>query len=446
MTGERDRHLFSKGPKRVLSLDGGGVRGLVTLGVLLHLERELARRTASPGTFRLCQYFDLIGGTSVGALIATMLALGLPVQRIVDIFFRVVPQIFSGSRVWAGITTQFDAVALEVALQDVFAEIIAQDLNLEESERPAAPFDTVTMNSPFLKTGLAIVAKRADTNSVWVLTNNPKCKYWSPDNAFWAAKPVAERELFIPNADYQLLQVLRASASAPYYFQPIRIDVSREKAGTFVDGGASPFNNPAQELLLMCGLRPTDSACEASPTGFQWPLGRDRLLMVSVGCGKVPAMRTAEDLDRKLPLRFAFSMLHDIIDNASESATAWMQALSHTVEAEFIDYNVGDMQSLTLLAEPLLTFSRFNPHLDAAALQRDYDLIFPFPSETFAGLAEISNAKLGNLNRCFDIGTAVGRKRVRAEVFPDAFNIAAMTVAQMQTVPAQMQTEAEDGA
>ncbi len=61
-------------PKRMLALDGGGVRGLISLGILKRIEAELG----SP----LSNHFDLIGGTSTGALIATKLSTGSSVDEI----------------------------------------------------------------------------------------------------------------------------------------------------------------------------------------------------------------------------------------------------------------------------------------------------------------------------------------------------------------------------
>src|SRR5271163_828589 len=59
---------------RILSLDGGGVRGLSSLLILRNIMEEVARRQG-PGTAeaRPCDYFDLIGGTGTGGLIAVML-------------------------------------------------------------------------------------------------------------------------------------------------------------------------------------------------------------------------------------------------------------------------------------------------------------------------------------------------------------------------------------
>src|SRR3954464_8639425 len=76
-----EKRLSSDGPKRILSLDGGGIRGAVTLGFLGEIERILAERHEKndimiEAGFRLHHYFDLIGGTSTGCIIAALLAVG----------------------------------------------------------------------------------------------------------------------------------------------------------------------------------------------------------------------------------------------------------------------------------------------------------------------------------------------------------------------------------
>ena len=70
----RDRHLFGPGPKRMLSLDGGGVRGAIAIGFLERLESLIQEVEGRPTL--LCDWFDFIGGTSTGAIIAGALALG----------------------------------------------------------------------------------------------------------------------------------------------------------------------------------------------------------------------------------------------------------------------------------------------------------------------------------------------------------------------------------
>ncbi len=73
-------HLSNKTfPKRMLALDGGGIRGALTLGYLQRLEDILRKQHGNNKAFRLCDYFDLIGGTSTGSIIASALAIGLSV-------------------------------------------------------------------------------------------------------------------------------------------------------------------------------------------------------------------------------------------------------------------------------------------------------------------------------------------------------------------------------
>lgn len=57
---------------RILSLDGGGIRGLSSLLILKELMDAIRRKSGNPNPMP-CEYFDLIGGTSTGGLIAIML-------------------------------------------------------------------------------------------------------------------------------------------------------------------------------------------------------------------------------------------------------------------------------------------------------------------------------------------------------------------------------------
>jgi patatin-like phospholipase/acyl hydrolase len=60
---------------RILSLDGGGVRGLSSLLILRDIMEDIEHRTEADETPKPCEYFDLIGGTGTGGLIAIMLGL-----------------------------------------------------------------------------------------------------------------------------------------------------------------------------------------------------------------------------------------------------------------------------------------------------------------------------------------------------------------------------------
>ena len=69
-------------PRRLLALDGGGIRGVMTLEILRKIEQDLATATGKGASFRLGDFFDYIGGTSTGAIIAAGLAMGKSVQEL----------------------------------------------------------------------------------------------------------------------------------------------------------------------------------------------------------------------------------------------------------------------------------------------------------------------------------------------------------------------------
>ena len=72
---------------RVLTLDGGGAKGFYTLGVL----KEIEAMVGCP----LHQKFDLVFGTSTGAIIASLIALGYDIDSILQLYRKHVPTVMS---------------------------------------------------------------------------------------------------------------------------------------------------------------------------------------------------------------------------------------------------------------------------------------------------------------------------------------------------------------
>src|SRR5262249_15715864 len=77
--------LARPGPRKLLALDGGGIRGLITIEILAKVERIARERSGRP-SIGLADYFDYIAGTSTGAVIGTLLALGRSVDEIRAIY------------------------------------------------------------------------------------------------------------------------------------------------------------------------------------------------------------------------------------------------------------------------------------------------------------------------------------------------------------------------
>ena len=144
--------FHSAGQKKILSLDGGGIRGALTLGYLKKLEDVLKAKHSDKPDFRLCDYFDLIGGTSTGAIIAASLAIGKTVDEITTLYMDLGGKIFGEKRNWWNpmetmkwLKANYNYKAMEDGLKLAFGDI--------------------TLGSAKIKTGLCIVAKRAVNQS-----------------------------------------------------------------------------------------------------------------------------------------------------------------------------------------------------------------------------------------------------------------------------------------
>src|SRR5947207_3375688 len=160
----RDEHWAADGtPKRILALDGGGVRGILTLGYLERIEELLRERHGGAKDFRLSHYFDLIAGTSTGAIIAACLAKGMQVKEIRSLYERLAGSVFRRSFFrWGLLRVRYGVNLLKEHLRNVF--------------------ENSTMGSLSLQTGLLVVAKRLDTGHTWPMSNNP-------NNRFFTARP-----------------------------------------------------------------------------------------------------------------------------------------------------------------------------------------------------------------------------------------------------------------
>ncbi len=117
-------------PKRILSLDGGGIRGALSLGYLQRIEDILREQNGNSDSFTLSDYFDLIGGTSTGSIIASCLAIGMKVAEIKEMYMTLGAIIFNKKYKWWNIfqlgkelKAGYDAAPLEQQLQKVFGDI-----------------------------------------------------------------------------------------------------------------------------------------------------------------------------------------------------------------------------------------------------------------------------------------------------------------------------------
>ena len=177
-------------PHRMLALDGGGIRGILTLGILQKIEKLIADKSGQ----KMCDYFDYIAGTSTGAIIAACLARGMSTAEIFTFYNSAGKQMFESAHLMQRLQCLYTADPLKAKLQDVFGH----DTTLEPPEVPT---------EKSLQCLLLVVTKNFTTDSPWPVSTNPDAKYNDPTRK--------DCNLKVP-----LWQLVRASTAAPVFFPP----------------------------------------------------------------------------------------------------------------------------------------------------------------------------------------------------------------------------------
>ena len=377
------------GPKRVLAIDGGGIRGALAVGLLTKIEATLRQKLGRPDLV-LSDYFDLIGGTSTGAIVAAGLALGRSADDLAELYRRLGPRVFHGGGFRVPLLQpRFDPKRLEKVIHEELGE--------------------VTLGTAAWKTGFAAIAKRVDTGSSWVLTNCPRAKYWEGDPEEIARLPNPADRQTTPNRDYPLAKVVQASAAAPFYFDMVRIEVTRGDNGAFFDGAVTPHGNPSLQLA-MTALAPA--------YGFAWEAGADKLMIVSVGTGQQrPTRPEWATKPARLAIWKAIHALTCLSYDTSQLAISMLQWLGESPQPWTINSEVGSLQQ-ALPGPPLWTFVRYDAPLEAhwlAAHLKDPPATADLPK-----LSRLDDDR--QVPALYDLGLRAGDALVRPEHFPDVFN------------------------
>ncbi|HQY89536.1 MAG TPA: patatin-like phospholipase family protein, partial [Tepidisphaeraceae bacterium] len=138
-----------KPARRILTLDGGGIRGLFALGILEEIETQLRQRTGRSDLV-LADEFDFFAGTSTGAIIAACLAWGMPVSEIIALYKDHGRSMFHRERVWRRLRAFYRAESLARLFQKIFSE---------SDGTPA------TLGSSRVRTMLLVVMRNASSGS-----------------------------------------------------------------------------------------------------------------------------------------------------------------------------------------------------------------------------------------------------------------------------------------
>lgn len=224
-TGSSDQK-FEKAPEiirpfRVLSLDGGGAKGVYTLGVL----KEVEAMAGVP----LCEVFDLIFGTSTGSIIAALLGLGYSVSEIEKLYFKLIPSIMKR---W---TAKGRTRALKREATKLF------------SERNFSDF----------KIAIGIVCANYEFERPMVFKNKREQAHGRADT-------------FEPGFGCSIADAIVASCAAFPFFEMVKVDTKNQGKPLLMDGGYVA-NNPTLFALA--------DTCQS------FGIDRSNIAVLSVGVG-----------------------------------------------------------------------------------------------------------------------------------------------------------------
>lgn len=233
---------------RILSLDGGGVRGILQARTLANIEKYLNNRDGKD--VPIGKRFDLIAGTSTGGIIALGLSMGRPATDILSFYEKYIPTIFGNSNKTGLLRKpKYSPAPLESALVDFFGDDTLEDV-ITDTCIPAVALQN---------------AKPRLHKSGYMLRNQER---------------LSER----------LVDIALATSAAPTFF-PAH---SMSQSTNLIDGGICA-NNPAMVALVESMQFEITSNRGVKPPAKGTKRLLENIMMLSLGTGEQCAMPYAQE-------------------------------------------------------------------------------------------------------------------------------------------------------
>lgn len=273
-------------PLRILSLDGGGAKGFYTLGVL----KEIEAMVEGP----LHEKFDLVFGTSTGAIIAALIALGYSTDSILDMYRKHVPTVMS----------QKSAAAKSKALKKLAGEIFGD-----------ATFSHV-------KTRVGIVTTRWMTERPMIFKGD-------------VSQAHGRKRTFVPGFGVSIADAVKASCSAYPFFERTTVRTSSGEDIELLDGG-------------YCANNPTLYAIADAVQALEHD--RQNIRVVSIGVGIYPEPKPG--LKMWLAKKYLVSV--QLLQKTLEINTQSMDALRQVLFQDVPTIRISDSYTTPEMATDLL--------------------------------------------------------------------------------------------
>ncbi|MEM7188552.1 MAG: patatin-like phospholipase family protein [Pseudomonadota bacterium] len=300
-----DEKFATPRPRRMLALDGGGILGAITLEILAEIESQLADKTGQGDAFRMGDWFDYIGGTSTGSIIATGLAIGMKIEELITIYRDHGETMFTKRWFWEQGRSFYDKGPL--------VDMLKQVLGMR------------TLGAEDLRCLLLVVTRNATTDSPWPLSNNPFAKY-------------NDRSRDDCNLNIPLWELVRASTAAPVFFTPEQIKLDANKDFTFVDGGITPYNNPSFLMYRMATI---------PQYGLNWATGERDMMILSVGTSAADKVNKDIDERGQLVTTNLKTLPGVLMAGANIEQDINCRSVGRCVFGEQIDRELGDLKPRT---------------------------------------------------------------------------------------------------
>lgn len=267
----------------ILSLDGGGIRGILTIQLLKQIE-FVAGGEVEGGEIPCYKFCDLIAGTSTGAIIAGMMATGKTAKEIEELYVKFVTKVFRKRGFFAnrfGDIPAYDKID--------YRNILKEDVG------------NMTLHDACAKTNvdLLITSKNA--------TDNEETFFTCFHNDGWVGT----------YKDALLRTVMEATMSAPTYFKSLE---------RFLDGGTTTYNNPSMAAVI-----------EALEYGGKGKYEMNEITLFSLGTGKTVKSVTLEDLAHPKGPDVLF-WLNYVMDTASDDANTMQCDIFRSRILQGLDY------------------------------------------------------------------------------------------------------------
>ncbi len=281
---------------RILSIDGGGIRGIIPAAVVVYIENRIQRITKNPDA-RVADYFDFIAGTSTGGILTSTYL--CPASQESGQRYR-----FSAEEALRFYLEKGNYI-FSADLWDKFVSMGG----IMKARYPHQPLEKM-LNITFRQTKISELLKPCLLTSYDLEKKIP---------VFFQSHVAKENEAL----DFYVKDACRATSSAPTFFEPARIYSSTNVPYTLADGSVFA-NNPT-----LCAV--TEASVLFAENGI--PLTADRFEVVSLGTGRNQKVYTYEQVKDWGGLGWLNPLLDVMINAASDVIERELNVLFQGVQA-----------------------------------------------------------------------------------------------------------------